>query len=434
MDKKAPPHEPQLICCAESSRHKGEKGAALHIFALFFHPDLSVTALGGAEKRFLETLKCLSRKRGLQITALESAPTILTGSQTTCKKHTLHVRARGRGWLSTYIAWILWTMKASLKGALLVCQAKPNVLLIPNNTLPNLVSGLVAGSLSHLPTCTIVHHVDLPLSSSDKARNQSLYGSYRSIGYAGLVSLTKTLTFYVTISLLKKTKAIIAVSEFTKRTLANSGLPITSIFVTGNAVDNRFIDGIRPCAGENAYDGVFVGRIAREKGIFDLLDVWRNVIRTRRSAKLLIIGSGMESREVKERIVEAHLQDNVLMLGKRSDKELYGLLKSSRVFIFPSLFEGWGIAVAEALACGLPVVAYDIPALRENFANCKSVVLVPVKDSERMSSAVLSVLGAGRERSRELEYCSMLYSRQFSWEKVAEKDLNVVQLVGGNYK
>lgn len=79
-------------------------------------------------------------------------------------------------------------------------------------------------------------------------------------------------------------------------------------------------------------------------------------------------------------IAEDRLEHNILIYGRCSDVKLYSLLKSSKVFIFPSFFEGWGIVVAEALACGLPVVAYDIPAIRENFGSCKNVFLMPIGD------------------------------------------------------
>jgi glycosyltransferase involved in cell wall biosynthesis len=98
-------------------------------------------------------------------------------------------------------------------------------------------------------------------------------------------------------------------------------------------------------------------------------------------------------------------------------------LKSSKVFIFPSVFEGWGIAVAEALACGLPVVAYDIPALKENFGDCRSVFLVPVKNLEEMVMRILNILNMSEKNLCKLGSFSEEYSKQFVWEEVTKKDL-----------
>jgi glycosyltransferase involved in cell wall biosynthesis len=120
------------------------------------------------------------------------------------------------------------------------------------------------------------------------------------------------------------------------------------------------------------------------------------------------------------------LGDNVLIRGRCDDLELYTLLKSSRVFIFPSLFEGWGIAAAEALACGVPVVAYDIPALREIFGKCESVFLVPVGDVDGLTWAVLKVLSLENGKYSKI---AVDYARRFEWHKVAMIDLEAIRRV-----
>jgi glycosyltransferase involved in cell wall biosynthesis len=91
--------------------------------------------------------------------------------------------------------------------------------------------------------------------------------------------------------------------------------------------------------------------------------------------------------------------------------------------VFPSLFEGWGIAVAEALACGIPVVAYDIPALREVFGPCKSVFLTPARNVAQMA---LTVTGMLDSENKELAENSANYAKNFSWKKVSAADLEAI--------
>ena len=122
------------------------------------------------------------------------------------------------------------------------------------------------------------------------------------------------------------------------------------------------------------------------------------------------------------------MEGKVLLHGKCSDFELYSLLKSSKIFIFPSVFEGWGLAVAEALACSLPVVAYDIPALRENFGKCQSVFFIRPKNLRELSLMVLELLNLSRKKRVRLGEKSRIFSRKFSWETVAEKDLEALRL------
>jgi glycosyltransferase involved in cell wall biosynthesis len=420
------------VCYTINFKQKEKLRSSLKVFAVFFHPAASVTAMGGAEKRFVETLKIFCREDDVEIAVLESAPSFLAKKGIKCEKFLLPLSFHGKGWLSTYLEWILWTVKASFKSFSLVRNAKTDVIFVPNNTLPNLVLGYVTGVIFRRPTCIVVHHIDTPFFESD-FEDVSLYKAYRSIKYGKLVSFAKTLAFYITLPLLRRAEAIIAVSNFTAKALKNNGVSGPKIFVSGNAVDLDFISKVEPYYGEKFFQGVFVGRISKEKGIFDLLNVWKDVVKVRKDAKLLIIGSGLELPTFKEKIVASDLENNVFVRGQCSEVELYGLLKSSKIFIFPSIFEGWGIAVAEALACGLPVVAYDIPALREVFGECKSVFLVPAKDVKSMTSAVLKVLNAGEEELDKLSYYSKIYSKQFCWEKIAKKDLEPLRDFGSTH-
>jgi len=417
------------VCYTINSKQKEKLRSSLKVFAVFFHPGASVTAMGGAEKRFVETLKIFCREDDVEIVVLESAPSFLAEKGIKCEKFLLLLSFHGKGWLSTYLEWILWTVKASFKSFSLVRNVKTDVIFVPNNTLPNLVLGYITGVIFRRPTCIVVHHIDTPFFEND-FEDVSLYKTYRNIKYGKLVSFAKTLAFYITLPLLRRTKAIIAVSNFTARALKNNGVSGSKIFVSGNAVDLDFISKVEPHCGEKFFHGVFVGRIAKEKGIFDLLNVWKDIVKVRKDAKLLIIGSGLELPSLKEKIVASNLENNVFVRGRCSDIELYGLLKSSKIFVFPSIFEGWGIAAAEALACGLPVVAYDIPALREVFGKCKSVFLVPVKDNESMTSTVLKIINTDEKGLDDLSYYSKVYSKQFGWEETARKDLEPLRVLG----
>ena len=399
------------------------------IFAIFFHPNPKITALGGAEKRFIETLKIFCNKKNLKITVLESNPSFLEERGIKCKKYQVSCSVKGKGWLSAYFNWIVWAIKASIKGVSVVRLAKPEIILAPNNTLPNLFPAIFLSFIFHTPLVVTVHHLDNPsIKTENKAKDCSLYGCYRCLGYSRLVSLTKAFAFYLTIFLLKKVKGVIAVSKFTAKNLENNGVLPSKILVSGNAVNLDLIDKVTPCSQGKVYDGIFVGRIAKEKGVFDLVKIWKEVVMVKRDAKLLIIGSGLELPFLKEKISSLGLEGKVLLHGKCSDFELYSLLKSSKIFIFPSVFEGWGLAVAEALACSLPIVAYDIPALRENFGECQSVFFIRPKNLRELSLMVLELLNLSRKELVRLGEKSRSFSRKFSWETVAEKDLEALRL------
>jgi len=135
---------------------------------------------------------------------------------------------------------------------------------------------------------------------------------------------------------------------------------------------------------EKVYDLVWTGRVHAQKGVEDLLQsmVWMNEKVPR--FKALIIGKS--EAQLKPRIRDLGLAEAVTFSGLVSEEEKFRLLKSSRVFAMPSRYESWGIVVGEALASGIPVVAYDLDCYRPVFGDF--VRYVPCFDLQRFSQAL----------------------------------------------
>jgi len=394
----------------------------MQILSIFFHPRPSITALGGAEKRFLETSKTWIEK-GIKMTVIEPEPSLSSGLvvySEICK--TPLSRYFEKSWIKIYVEWIMWTLRACFKGVSIAKNQKPNMVLATNNTLPNLIPAYFIQTICHLPLCVIVHHIDIP-SPNIRANPIKIYHMYRKIKYDTPTSLIKTLALWIIISIIKHSNICIAVSRSTANTLLKNNIPLKKVHVSGNGVNINHIESFKFNGNKN-YDGVFVGRISKEKGVFSLLNVWQRVTQVKSDAKLAIIGSGVELPKIKKNIKEKHLENNIIVLGPCTDKDMYAAMKASKVFIFPSLLEGWGLAVAEALACGLPAICYDIPAIKEIFGNCGSVFLVPAGDINKLASTVLKVL---RMNARRLGKISKTYIKRFDWEKVAIKDLEILK-------
>jgi len=396
----------------------------MQIFAIFFHPSPKFTAVGGAEKRFLCVLDEWHRK-GIHIVVVDSQPGLLKkyGEGSCCEVVSLPIPfgIKAEKWFLIYLGWLLWLVKATFVCTLLIKRKNCDVILSPNNTLPNLATAVLLRFISRKPLCVVVHHFDF-LHVNEKANFWQAYLGYRKTEYNKLLALIKALSSFMTLALLKYADACISVSWSTAKLLVANGIPKNKIYISGNAVNMEYIDSIKD--GEKIYDGIFVGRISRDKGIFDLIQSWREISKKVQSLKLVIIGSGPDSYELKRRINDLNLKENIFFMGPCGDDELFRLMKSSRVFILPSLFEGWGISIAEALACGLPVICYDIPAVREVFGACKSVFLVPAKNINKLTSTILEVMNVNL---KELAIFSKEYVKSFSWNAVALKDLKIIK-------
>jgi glycosyltransferase involved in cell wall biosynthesis len=115
-----------------------------------------------------------------------------------------------------------------------------------------------------------------------------------------------------------------------------------------------------------------------------------------------------------------NLVENIKLTGFISEKDKFLIMKSSKVFIFPSYEEGWGIAVAEAIACGLNVVLYDIGTY--NVVR-KHVIMVEKANTGKMAKIIIDLLGRERQKNNNEETNLVRIESVLDWQEVANKEL-----------
>jgi glycosyltransferase involved in cell wall biosynthesis len=169
---------------------------------------------------------------------------------------------------------------------------------------------------------------------------------------------------------------------------------------------------------------VTVGRQEFQKGQRVLFEALERLVPERPRLVLLLAGRrGAASADLDARLADPALAGRVRMLGHRDD--VGDLLAAADLFVFPSLYEGLGGALIEALALGLPVVASDLPAVREVLGDDEGALLAPPGSPDALAVAVRSVLddpemasGFGpKNRARFLE--------RFTLDGVAEQMLDL---------
>ncbi|MGH2809548.1 MAG: glycosyltransferase family 4 protein, partial [Actinomycetota bacterium] len=134
--------------------------------------------------------------------------------------------------------------------------------------------------------------------------------------------------------------------------------------------------------------------------------------------KLVVAGAaGWGSTDVLEAIESERVADRVVVTGRLEDAELAALYGSAELFAFPSLYEGFGLPLAEALAFGLPCVASDDPALRE-VAGAAAIFVSPA-DPQAWSQALVEAAGDEALRKR-LRTEGPRRVEPLSWQKTAE--------------
>lgn len=113
-------------------------------------------------------------------------------------------------------------------------------------------------------------------------------------------------------------------------------------------------------SADRAMRFLYVGRLAEEKGLFNLLDAFSRVLQQLPAARLDLVGAGSLEQELRQRSAQLGIDSAVRFLGTKTPQDIGELLMNSAAMILPSLREPWGLVVNEALSFGCPVVVSDI--------------------------------------------------------------------------
>lgn len=213
---------------------------------------------------------------------------------------------------------------------------------------------------------------------------------------------------------------VITVSPAVKQELVAGGMPEARVKIFPNGIDTERARAAHPEA--NRYDVCYFGRLAPTKGITDIVDIWADVLKKHPGATVAIIGGNGHGyiEQVKQKIADNRLDNHVFLLGVVPDEKKYGSIKACRVSISTSYEEGWGIALCETMACGLPVVAYDLEAYKV-FGD-DAILKVPVGDKKAFAEAVIRLLSDDKLRQK-MGGKALEMARRFSWEDVARAEL-----------
>lgn len=205
-------------------------------------------------------------------------------------------------------------------------------------------------------------------------------------------------------------------------TLLTRGVNARAVTVVTMGVDAAQFDAVSPTTETPRYDGIFLGRLHPQKGLLDLIRIWRIVCDAKPDARLAVIGGGSDwwFGKLTRAIAAAGLTANVDLLGFRQGEEKIRLLKAAGVFCMPSHYESFGQVAVEAMACGLPVVAYSLKIYDELFPG--AMVRLPQGDVAGFAAQVLALLNSPARRAEVVGQASTVAAR-FDWEAIARNEL-----------
>jgi glycosyltransferase involved in cell wall biosynthesis len=280
--------------------------------------------------------------------------------------------------------------------------------------------------------CPYVMTVHDMLEHMSRAREQS--GVWRS------------LHFQLTRHVLRGAARIFAVSNFTRAEIEKLfGIPSARIEVVYNAIDERFLHGHATAADREMIAQryqvtypflLYTGRVSQHKNVVRMIEAF-SALKTELERdhlypdlKLIIIGDDLSGNpDLRRTVIRSGVQHDVRFLGFVPIEVLRIFYDVAKIFVFPSLYEGFGLPPLEAMAHGTPVVTSNVSSLPEVVGN--AAVLVNPENIFEMMRALHRVLTDQplRERMKERGYQQVT---KFSWEKSVRRIMEVYRHPAGD--
>ncbi|HBZ5596736.1 Partial mannosyltransferase B [Klebsiella quasipneumoniae] len=212
----------------------------------------------------------------------------------------------------------------------------------------------------------------------------------------------------------KKVPIIFTVSEFTKQRIVEwADINPTKVYVVGNGVSKEFHREVKPYIYSKPYF-LIVGNRKKHKNEISSLKAFKLL----KNNEYNVLITGNASLELMEYINNESLNDNVHFIGPQTDSELASLYKGATALIFPSLYEGFGLPVVEAMSCGTPVITSNVSSLPEISGD--AAILVDPLNINEISDAMSSIINDNSLRN-ELIGKGYTISEYYNWDMVRAK-------------
>lgn len=234
----------------------------------------------------------------------------------------------------------------------------------------------------------------------------------------------------------RKAKAIIADSENTRQDIIRVlGVPEDKVFKVLLGVDPSFRpikdSALKKRIGEHYHLPdkfiLYLGMVEPRKNLPLLVRAYKELVERGSEHHLVVAGRfGWMYEDILRLVEQFGLKNRVHFTGYISQNDLPVIYNLARVFVYPTLYEGFGLPPLEAMACGVPVITTNVASLPEIVDDAG--VLIEPDDQEALVNALERVLN-DREISAELATKGPVRAAEFTWERTARQTLKVYQQV-----
>lgn len=170
------------------------------------------------------------------------------------------------------------------------------------------------------------------------------------------------------------------------------------------------------------YDAVFQGRFHPQKGVLELIDIWKMVLQEKEDAKLIMIGDGPLFPAVLAKIKKLNLENDITLAGYKYDgEEKFKILYQSRIIVHPAIFDSGGMAAAEGMSFGLPAVSFDLEALKTYYP--EGMLRAPTGDREKFAQFIAILLKKDKLYKKVSYEARDLIEKYWDWDLRAREVL-----------
>ena len=231
---------------------------------------------------------------------------------------------------------------------------------------------------------------------------------------------------------IKRASHIIAISQNTKSDLIKYlNIPRERITVIYVGVDHSIFKPVKAKLFHEAYI-LYVGSERARKNLNRLLQAFSRLKGEFKGLKLVKVGSPGRSDEFRKRTIKQieslGLDEDVIFMDWVAENDLPHFYSAASLLAYPSLYEGFGLPVLEAMACGCPVITSNTSSLPEVVGD--AAIMVDPYDVDALARAMRKVLTNEGLRKAMIEK-GLAQAKKFSWEKTAKETLEVYKKVEG---
>jgi glycosyltransferase involved in cell wall biosynthesis len=276
-----------------------------------------------------------------------------------------------------------------------------------------------------MPTIVTIHHPITVDQQEDYKEAKTLYQKYRVFRWYSFIRMQMKVA--------RKFSHIVTVSEFTKKDIAKEfSLDENKFRVVHNGINKEFFYPIQN--GSRPGNSIIVTNSADMplKGLSYLLEAVSQV-RKKQSVKLTVIGEPKKNGTIKRLVAELGIGDIVHFTGRIQNEEFASYYSKATIAVVPSLYEGFGLPAAEAMACGVPLISTSGGALPEVVGDAG--IIVPPADASALAREIIFLFDHPDQREKIAQAGLERVNSIFNWSRAASEMVEVYrEAIDGHHR